>query len=393
MSEKRKDIWKGDDGEGEEKPGKIRGFLSFLLMLAVVLLIVLFAAYRDGTGFDILRRYLHYGSAEKVGGEVLYRYDTAPKNRFAALGESLVVLSDSSLRLLDRNGNEVWSDQVTMSNPALSACGGRAVAYDVGGTALYVLDQTGVLFELTADEEEPYIAATLNSDGWLAVTAVKKSGKGCVSVYNSAMTQTFAFTSRSRYVLDGCVLNNRLAAVTLGQENGVFLSSIGLYDLSKDAKEPEASYNISGGLVAAIGEQEGRIVTVSDTCLTYASSGGEVTANYAYQGEYLRDFDLGGDGFTVLLLNRYRSGSVGRLVTVDKTGEELGTLEVQEEILSLSASGRYLAVLYPNRLVVYNQDLQAYATLRGTDTTRAVLMRPDGSVLLLSSDAASLFLP
>lgn len=388
MSEKRMD---------KSKEGKhpIRSFLSFLLMLAAVLLVVLLAAYRDGTGFDILRRYLHYGRAEQVGGETVYHYDAASKNRFALLGESLVVLSDASLSLYNSAGEEVWSAPVTMTAPALVSGGGRAAAYDVGGTALYVVDQSGLLLELTADEEEPYIAATLNQNGELAVTAQKKGYKGSVKVYDRTLgpDPAFEFKSSQRFVLDGYVLGDCLAVVTLGQENGVFVSNIGLYDLSKDAKEPAASYDISGGLVAAVGEQEGRLVTVSDTALTFAGTGGEITGSYSYGGSYLREYDLGGTGFTALLLNRYRSGSVGRLVAVDKNGEELGSLDVREEVLSISASGRYLAVLYADRLAVYNPDLQPYATLQGTGDAREVRMRPDGSALLLSAGSASLFLP
>lgn len=388
MSEKRVD-------KSKEGRHPIRSFLSFALMLAAVLLVVLFAAYRDGTGFDILRRYLHYGRPEQAGGEVVYHYDASSKNRFALLGESLVVLSDASLRLFDGAGTEVWSTPVTMTAPALATGGGRAVAYDVGGTALYVLDQTGLLLELTADEEEPYISATLNKSGDLAVTAQKKGYKGSVKVYDRALgpDPAFEFKSSRRFVLDGYILGDSLAAVTLGQEGGVFVSSIGLYDLSKDAKEPESSYDVSGGLVAAIAEQEGQLAAVSDSVLTFANAKGEITGSYSYSGSYLREYDLGGTGFTALLLNRYRSGSVGRLVAVDKSGEVIGSLDVREEVLGVSASGRYLAVLYSDHLVVYNQDLQPYATLQGTGDTREALMRPDGSVLLLSAASASLFLP
>ena len=94
-----------------------------------------------------------------------------------------------------------------------------------------------------------------------------------------------------------------------------------------------------------------------------------------------------------MLLNRYQSGSVGRLVTVDTDGEELGSLDVNGEIQSISAAGRYLAVQYIDSLVVYNQALEVYASLKGTDDAKEALMRPDGSVLLLSSESASLFLP
>ena len=382
-----------DKSKKTEERHPIRSFLSFALMLAAVLLVVLLAAYRDGTGFDILRRYLHYGRAEQAGGEVVYHYDAASKNRFALLGESLVVLSDASLRLFGSTGEEVWSAPVTMTSPALAVGGGRAVAYDVGGTALYVLDQSGLVLELTADEEEPYISARLNRDGELAVTAQKKGFKGSVKVYDRALgpEPAFEFKSSQRFVLDGYVLGDTLAAVTLGQEDGVFVSSIVLYEMPKE--EPEANCSISGGLAAAVGEQDGRLAVVCDTALAFVTAKGETAGTYPYGGAYLREYDLGGTGFTALLLNRYRSGSVGRLVTVGKDGEVIGSLDVREEVLSLSASGRYLAVLYPDHLVVYNQDLQPYATLQGTGDAREALMRPDGSALLLSSGSASLFLP
>jgi hypothetical protein len=78
---------------------------------------------------------------------------------------------------------------------------------------------------------------------------------------------------------------------------------------------------------------------------------------------------------------------------VDREGQETESLEINEEILGISAAGRYLAVLYANRLVVYTPDLQVYATLNGTDYARSVLMRADGSAILLGSETAKLFLP
>ena len=409
MADTTKDIWNDNDGEEEQprKPRHLRNFLIFFLTLAVVLGVVLVAAYRDGTGFDVLRRFFSYGTVEKAGGETVYRYDASPSNRFAVLGDHLVVLSSTALRILDESGEEVWSTTVKMESPALASGGGRAVAYDVGGTELYVVDATGPLLTLTAQETEPFIAATLNSKGYLAVTAEKQNYKGCVSVYDKDLSRViFEFKSSRRFVVDACVTNDAdsVAAVTLGQENSVFVSNVVLYDLTGSAAREDsqvdggvevdasADYDISNGLVAAIGQQGNQLVTVSDTCLTFANQKGEVSATYAYDG-YLREFDLSGDDFTVLLLNRYQTGSVGRLVTVGTDGQELGSLDVQQEILGVSAAGRYLAVLYMDSLVIYNQQLQEYATLRGTDYARSVLMRPDGSALLLSSESAILFLP
>ena len=63
MDKRTYDIWNDDDGAEEEtakKPRRLRRFLIFLLVLVIVLGIVALAAWRDGTGFDALRRYFSW---------------------------------------------------------------------------------------------------------------------------------------------------------------------------------------------------------------------------------------------------------------------------------------------------------------------------------------------
>lgn len=386
MADKTRDVKKG---------GGLRRFFTFFLILVLVLGVVLAAAYRDGTGFDALRRYLNYGSAKGSGGDQ-YRYDASTGNRFAVLGNQLVVLSDTSLRLLNKDGGETWSTLVNMSHPTLGLGGGRAVAYDIGGRALYVLDESGEVFSLTMEEGEPIISATLNGKGMLAVTAQRRNAKGAVYAYSPDMTrQIFEMVSGERFVTEARISDdgNTLAAVRLGQEGGVFVSNVVLYDLREAGEQkPFAEYNVPDGLVLTTGEQDGRLVTVSDTCLTYASSAGGVEASYHYGGSYLRGYAMG-DDFAVLLLNRYQAGNVGRLVSVDQKGQEIGALDIREEVRSISAAGRYAAVLYPDRLVVYNRELQVYASLRGVGSVSSAIVRSDGSAVLLSAESASQFLP
>lgn len=390
------DIWNDNDA-GEKRllktPHRLRRLLAFALILAVVFGVVLVAAYRDGTGFDVLRRYLNYGRAEATSGEAIYDYNAASKNRFAVLGDHLAVLSDTSLQILSRDGKETWSTSVKMNSPILVHGGNRAVAYDVGGNMIHVLDERGEVRQLETGPEEAIISVTVNNAGWLAVTTEAPSHKGFVTVYDEKLGTFFRFKSSRRFVMDAYVTNDckMLAAVTLGQENSVFVSNIVLYDLSKE--DPAADYDVSDGLVLEIGQMEEKLVTVSDTCLTFANTRGEVQGSYTYKGEFLREYSLEADTFAALLLNRYQSGSVGRLVTVATDGTELGSLDVSEEIQSISAKGRYLAVLYLDKLVIYNQNLEVYASLQGVNNAREVLVRGDGSTLLLSAEEAKIFLP
>ena len=122
MRDTSNDIWNDNDGEEDEAPrrgSRLRRFGIFFLILAAVLAVVIVAAYRDGTGFDALQRLFSYGSGESAA-EVRYDYDASDNNRFAVLDSSLVVLSDTKLQILGKNGQEIWSTAVRMTAPALS---------------------------------------------------------------------------------------------------------------------------------------------------------------------------------------------------------------------------------------------------------------------------------
>jgi hypothetical protein len=132
---------------------------------------------------------------------------------------------------------------------------------------------------------------------------------------------------------------------------------------------------------------------VCSDALHFSQDGASASGTYSYDGSYLREYSLQGENCAVLLLNRYQSGSVGRLVCVSPDGTELASRNVSDEVLSLCASGRYIAVLYADKLVIYTLALEEYAVLTGTEYAREVLMNEDGSALLLAADHAVRFLP
>ena len=108
---------------------------------------------------------------------------------------------------------------------------------------------------------------------------------------------------------------------------------------------------------------------------------------------FLRGSSMGGDNYAALLLSRYRSGSTMKLVTVSSDGTEMASLDSSQEVLSMSAAGKYIAVLYSDSLVLYTPQLQEYARLDGTEYARSVIMREDGTAVLIGSSSAWLYIP
>jgi len=89
----------------------------------------------------------------------------------------------------------------------------------------------------------------------------------------------------------------------------------------------------------------------------------------------------------------YKAGNSCTVVTVSPSGEELGSSSYTEEILDSSAAGNYVAVLTANGLDLYKQDMTRTARLDATQSATAVVMRMDGTALLLSGGTGRKFIP
>ena len=197
-------------------------------VLAVLLFLYLLLRDRPGSASDYL------------DDSAPYTFDSSASRTFRTVDSRLAVVSSSGLQLLDENGKTVLHEIFTLSQPGISVGGERVCAYDIGGTALYVLDETGPRLELTSDG--PLVSANLNGSGMLAVTTQISGTKGHVDVYGADMQVLFAFNAHRRFVADACVTEDGgyLAAVTMGQADSVFISDLVIYDLTQE--HPVADY-------------------------------------------------------------------------------------------------------------------------------------------------------
>lgn len=362
------------------------------LTLLVVLAAVLAAAYLDLSDLDALRRALSYDKTESAG-ENTYRYDNDRTNVYALLGDRLLVASTTRVSVLADDGEEVYSREVRFTNPAISVGGRTAAVYDVGGTALYIIGESGLVRDLSGETDSGVVSARLNSSDFLALVTERSGYKSSLSVFTPTFERPFTYNSSNRYLLDACCERDgkHVAVVVLGESEGAFTSTVRRYALDQETALSDCP--LADTLVYELASFGGTLVALGDTRFAALAADGSLAGSYEYPYPYLRDATLGGADFGALLLSRYRSGSAGRLVTVGAEGGLLASLELQRDVLDLSAAGDYLAVLYGDALVLYTADLTEYATLTDTKTARAVRMRPDGTAVLLGSTSAWLYVP
>ena len=302
-----------------------------------------------------------------------------------------MTVAANQVRLLDERSQVLYQNSVRFLHPDLVSGGGVAVAYDIGGTALYALDSKSLRWQQETEGE--LIAVTVNPHGYVTAVYNKSGAKAAVTVWDSNGAAVFTFQSAQRFVMTAALGQDdrTLAAVTMGQEDGKFQSFLVLYHTDSD--KMVATTPVDGGVAYALETLQREFCAVTEQGLYLLDSGGELKASYSYGGQFLRRCVVGDGGWAALLLSRYKSGGYASLITVDGDGNELGGCDIDGEVLDISTAGRYVAVLFSDRLTIYDKYLTEVATLPDVSEVRAVLMHADGSAVLAGASGASLNLP
>ena len=183
-----------------------------------------------------------------------------------------------------------------------------------------------------------------------------------------------------------------MAAISLGQTGGVFESSLLVFSTTQEA--PLAKVSLGNQLIydvvfldketiCAIGEDSVEILDLS----------GKILGSYSYENFYLHHFSTEGKDFITLVFNQYTAGNTYSVVTLDFKGTVRGQMTIQEDILSVSATGNYMGVLTSGELQIYTSHLKPYHQAEELAGASKIEMREDGSVILIGNGAASVYLP
>ena len=379
----------------KEKPNPILRLLAFLLTLALLLGAVALVAYRDRINLDAIKRYFTYRSLERSdSGQIdAFQFDSSGRGGFSSLGDDLLVWSSAGIRLYSSSGVEYLNDALSLLHPMADIRDDAAVVYDAGGTTLRVYADRAQIFSLDAEQGHEILSARMGPGRTLAVVTRETGYKGVVTLYGSDFQPTMAIRISTRYVMDAIPSQDgkTIAVLTVGQSNNTFESTLALYDRAGD--EAFAQCSLGNNAILDLSCSGGVFWALGETGLSIVSTDGAANLTCDYGGAYLKDYSLGGDGYAALLLGKYRAGSSTTLTTVYTKGETIATLDLEDQILDLATSGRYVAVLTASTLTIYTKDLQVYETIDNTMGARNVVLRSDGTAYLASGETAQLCIP
>ena len=385
----------GKDRSGLER---LLGFTRELIALAVTLALVLLAALmivnRDRLNLDVVNRWVAYGTLDRDESGRTEEFDVSgdSTNVYTALGENLVVCTGHELQVFTRSGRSAVRETVNLNAPIIHSEGGFAVVYDVGGQNLYVLHNSEVVYTYSAPQGCQILSARVNAAGYLVLVEQTSGHKATVTVYDEKYQPRIGINESTNFVSDAVLSpdSKTVAVLEFYQSKDAFGSDLVLYSV-KDAAKLTTS-KLGEDLVIDLRWKGERIWAQRESGLTVLDKDGNILNTWKRSNKYLTRYCLDGIGYAVEYLSKYRSGGAGELRIIGADGEQTVSRSINEEVLSISAAGRYVAVLSTNSLMIFKDDLQEYASL-GNQSSRRALMRGDGSVVLLGSEKARLYIP
>lgn len=348
--------------------------VTVLLILAAVALWVFRGALFGDESLNIFSRGAPRADAE-------YLFDTSSGQCFASVGEGFAVATASSFELLDENGQVAASRLVQMETPAIAACSQYAVFYDIGGLNIAAAFFDGSVRELTPGGT--IISAVVSANGYLALTTESPGYRGLVTVYDPKLEPIYEWYSSSAWVISAEVSpDDRSLAVLSYTTSG---SEVRLFSLSSDVQK--AAFTVNKLLLDAHWFSSTQLCAFSADQAFFFDNAGLWTNTYDFEGRFLNGTAFG-DGFVVFALSKYRAASTCTLVSCSANGRELGTAELQGELLSLVASGTEALALCPDSAMLFSSSMSSRGTLRGLTGFKYGLLRSRGEALLIASGYA-----
>lgn len=289
---------------------------------------------------------------------------------YAAVGDSLMTATTTSVRVFDAKGEAVLDKSCNFKYPTMSENADNAVVYDIGGTNVVYLDGS----ELNAKNN--IISVNLSQSGHLALCTEEAGYKGSVTVYSADKTEAYKWLSADNWVVKAAVSpeGTRLAVLVSG-ENGSIVKFFKL-----DSTDEQGSFAANQAVFNDICWLGERVCCIASDRLYFCSDTGKAEGEYSFDGNFLDMFAVCGDNI-VLELRAHSYGGAGTLVSIDSSANLVGTAKPGAEIETFDFSNGKLLCLTQNKLLCYDDSLSLGFETEQTGAQTALLRSSDAMLI------------
>lgn len=375
----------------KEKKRKRRSSGRLTIFVILLLLAVLAVFLCTQMGSSSLRRF-SYQVFDRVtgdGSDATIKFTENDANLYSFVDGKLAVISPNILSVYELSGSTSFSSPVSLRTPAVSSSESSFLAFDLGGLNYYLADDDEILF--TGSAESKILNANLNESGDFTITTDSPDCKSLVTAYNSDYEAVYKFHSSEKYVFDAAISPDEktIAIISYGTTEGSFCTDLSLCHTNEASFFSTISLGESMPLKISFISDDKLSVICDDRLLLY-NDDGSLICEKAYSGLNLQSFSIAYDNHISVLLSDSLPSTKKQLLILDTDGNAK-TLDITDDVFYISTAGKFTALMFENKCVVYKNDLTEHCLVETSADIFKCLANTDGSILLLSDNSATFF--
>lgn len=305
---------------------------------------------------------------------------TADPGNFGADDDSVYVVSDTALTVLNGSAKELFSVRHSYNNPAVSVAGDRYLLYNAGGTGYRIDTASGTALETAADCD--ITAAAISNSGKFALALQPADYAAELRVFLKDGTEQYSYKLADTYI-SAVALNadgTRGAVASVTSRSGELVSHITVLDFSK--AEPVAEYESAGNMILSLmWSATNRVIAIGDTQTLVSNARFEFEA-YDYGGREITAFCTT-DRRAAVSVSNYAYGGSSTLLVFENNAEPVET-ELPGRAEWISCAGSKAAALLPDMVVTADMATGALdAACDITADTKGIALANEGAVYLM----------
>jgi len=385
---------------GAAAPRRGKGLRITLMLLSILLVLLLLAwlIFPHVMNPDRLVRFFRYMGLREKENYGRVTFEAAAGNVYAGFDDGLLVGTETGLTLYALDGEQKAFVQGSLPTPVLRTGGEVSLVFSPGSSYAAAIGAGGDIL-LDGALSGALLDASVSFDGYSVRLTAESGSKAVAEVLNPKQEAIYRFSSRTRY-LNACAVSEKgewLAVASLEEERSIYRSAVVL--LRTDRPVADLEQEDSGAVRAELGNRviyelrfldESHLLAVTQDELVFLDLKGELLSSLPLEGERLVDYAVSREGWLLLALE---GGGAARVLSLDASGNTLARLELADRVRSVSAEGRYGAVLTEMELRILDSRLEEYDRSWDVLGATRVVVRADGTALLIAAGGTKLFIP
>ena len=385
---------------GAAAPRRGKGLRITLMLLSILLVLLLLAwlIFPHVMNPDRLVRFFRYMGLREKENYGRVTFEAAAGNVYAGFDDGLLVGTETGLTLYALDGEQKAFVQGSLPTPVLRTGGEVSLVFSPGSSYAAAIGAGGDIL-LDGALSGALLDASVSFDGYSVRLTAESGSKAVAEVLNPKQEAIYRFSSRTRY-LNACAVSEKgewLAVASLEEERSIYRSAVVL--LRTDRPVADLEQEDSGAVRAELGNRviyelrfldESHLLAVTQDELVFLNLEGELLSSLPLEGERLVDYAVSREGWLLLALE---GGGAARVLSLDASGNILARLDLADRVRSVSAEGRYGAVLTEMELRILDSRLEEYDRSWDVLGATRVVVRADGTALLIAAGGTKLFIP